>query len=116
MSDSKITLVKAENDYKNAIVALNNAMYVAFAPQYTIKNTESFNFKCDYLPVSLIKITDYKDISNLPNAVYNATLTTSVEKTEILKNYIFKKYPYTFDESIRLAYETRWDLKSLEAT
>lgn len=116
LSDSKITLVKAENDYKNAIVALNNAMYVAFAPQYTIKNTESFNFRYDYLPVSLIKITDYKDISNLPNAVYNATLTTSVEKTEILKNYIFKKYPYSFDESIRLAYENRWDLKSLEAT
>ena len=116
LSDSKITLVEAENDYKNSVVELNNAMYVAFAPQYTIKNTESFNFKYDYLPVSLIKITDYKDISNLPEAVYSATLTTGVEKTEILKNYVFKKYPYSFDESLRLAYENRWDLKSLEAT
>ncbi|MCM1265456.1 MAG: TolC family protein [Candidatus Gastranaerophilales bacterium] len=116
LSDSKITLVKAENAYKNAIVALNNAMYVAFAPQYTIQNTESFNFEYNYLPVSLVKITDYKDISNLPDAIYNATLTTQVEKTEVLKDYVFKKYPYTFEESINLAYENRQDLKSLEAT
>lgn len=116
LSDSKITLVQAQNDYKNAVVELNNAMYVAFAPQYTIKNTESFNFKYDYLPVSLVQITNYHDISDLPEAVYSATLTTSVEKTEILKNYVFKKYPYSFDESVNLAYENRWDLKSLEAT
>ena len=116
LSDSKISLVTAENSYKNAIVALNNAMYVAFAPQYTIKNTDSFNFEYNYLPVSLIKITDYNDISNLPASVYNATLTTQVEKTEVLKNYVFKKYPYTFDESIDLAYKNRQDLKSLEAT
>ncbi|MCD8377763.1 MAG: TolC family protein [Candidatus Gastranaerophilales bacterium] len=116
LSDSKITLVQAENDYKNAIVSLNNAMYVAFAPQYSIKNTETFNFKYDYLPVSLVKITDYKDISDLPDAVYNATFTTQVEKTEILKDYVFKKFPYSFDEAIKLAYENRWDLKALEAT
>ena len=85
MSDSKITLVKAENTYKNTIVALNNAMYVAFATQYTIKKTETFNYEHNYLPVSLVKITDYKDISNLPDAVYNATLTTQVEKNGSFK-------------------------------
>ena len=116
LSDSKITLVKSENTYKNAVVALNNAMYVAYAPEYTIKNTESFNFEHNYLPVSLVKITNYKDISNLPEAVYNATLTTKVEKTEALKSYEFKKYPYTFEESLNIAFENRQDLKSLTAT
>lgn len=114
MSDSKITLVKTENTYKNTIVALNNAMYVAFAPQYTIKKTETFNYEHNYLPVSLVKITDYKDISNLPDAVYNATLTTQVEKTEVLKNYVFKKFPYTFDESINLAYEKQIPLNEIK--
>ena len=32
LSDSKIALVKAENTYKNAIVSLNNSMYVTYAP------------------------------------------------------------------------------------
>ena len=45
LSDSKINLVNAETAYKNAIVALNKAMYIAYAPEYTIKQTESFNFE-----------------------------------------------------------------------
>lgn len=116
LSDSKISLVNAETEYKNAIIALNNAMYVAYAPEYSIKSTDSFNFEHNYLPVNLVKITDYKDISNLPDAVYNAALTTKVEKTEVLKDYVFKKYPMTFDESINYAYENRFDLKSMDAT
>lgn len=116
LSDAKVQLVTAETNYKNAIIALNNAMYVAYAPEYSIKNTESFNFKHDYLPVSLIKMTNYKDISNLPEAVYNATLTTKVEKSNELKNYVFQKFPMTFDESVQYAYANRFDLKSLDAT
>ena len=116
LSDSKIKLVNADTAYKNAIIALNNAMYVAYALEYTIKNTDSFTFEHNYLPVNLIKITDYKDISNLPDAVYNATLTTEVEKTEVLKDYVFKKYPMTFEESLNYAYENRYDLKSMDAT
>ena len=116
LSDSKISLVKAETDYKNSIVALNNAMYVAYAPEYKIKSTDTFDFNHNYLPVNLVKITNYKDISNLPEAVYNATLTSEVEKTEVLRDYVFKKYPMTFEESLNYAYENRFDLKSMDAT
>ena len=116
LSDSKITLVKAENDYKNAIIALSNAMYVANAPNFSIQRTETFNFDHNYLPVSLIKITNFKDISDLPEDVFNATLTKEEEKAEILKDYVFKnKFPMTFEEAVQFAYNNRYDLKSLEA-
>lgn len=36
LSDSKVTLVNAQKTYKNALVKLNNSMYVAYAPEYEI--------------------------------------------------------------------------------
>ena len=39
-----------------------------------------------------------------------------VEKTNILENYKFSKYPYTLKESIERAYKNRPDLLSMEAT
>ena len=45
-----------------------------------------------------------------------AVLTTQVEKTDILENYKFEKYPYTLEESIDKAYKNRPDLLSMEAT
>ena len=117
LSDSKITLVKAEADYKSALIALSNAMYVANAPHFSIKRTETFNFEHNYLPVSLIKITNYHDISDLPQEVFDATLTKEEHKAEVLKDYVFNnKFPMTFEEAVNYAYENRYDLKSLEAT
>lgn len=117
LSDSKITLVQAEKDYKNAIIALSNAMYVANAPRFSIKKTETFNFDDDYLPVNLMKITKYHDISELPDDVYNAVLTKHEKREEMLKDYVFKnKFPMSFEESVQYAYDHRYDLKSLEAT
>ena len=117
LSDSKIALIKSEKEYKNAIIALGNAMYVANAPNFTIKRTDTFNFDHNYLPVNLVKITNYKDISNLPEEVFNATLTKSEKNENVLKDYVFKnKFPMSFDESVQYAYENRYDLKSLEAT
>ena len=81
------------------MISLNNAMYVAKAPKYTIKNTDTFNFSLNYLPVSLVKIIPPKDNYKVPKDVKNATLTANVEKAEKLANYVFKKYPLTFEES-----------------
>ena len=42
--------------YENTIVKLNNAMYVAYAPSYSIKNTESFNLEEDWTDVKFLNI------------------------------------------------------------
>ena len=116
LSDSKVTLVESEKAYKNARVQLNNSMYIAFAPEYEIENTETFNFQNNYAPVNLEKIDEKKDLSTPPKEVSNAFLTSQVEKINVLDNYKFKPFPYTFDESVNLAYKNRPDLKAYDAT
>ncbi len=116
LSDAKISLINAENIYQNSIVALNNAMYIPNAPEYQIENTETFNFKNNYAEVNLINIanTTTKDDGTIEPK--EAVLTMQVEKTNILENYKFTKYPHTLEESIEIAYKNRPDLLSMEAT
>lgn len=116
LSDAQISLISAETTYQNAIIALNNAMYIPNAPEYNIKNTETFNFKDNYAEINLLNVAN--TITNEDGTIEpkDAVLTTQVERTEILENYKFEKYPYTLEESIERAYKNRPDLLSMEAT
>ena len=116
LSDSKVTLVESEKNYQNALVKLNNSMYVAFAPEYEIESTETFNFTNNNAPVSLEKIDKKADLSLPPDEINNAFLTSKVEKINILENYKFETVKYTFEESVKLAYKNRPDLMSLDAS
>lgn len=116
LSDAKIGLVNAENTYENAVISLNNAMYVAHAPIYNIQNTETFNLKKKQVPANLINIEDYKKFLMLPENVANASSIEETEKNNVLDDYEFTKYPYTFEKSVDMALENRPDLKALNAT
>ena len=116
LSDSKVSFVKAENTYKNAIVSLNNAMYVAYAPEYSIQNTETFNLSNPYVPMSLTNINNYKKLLATPEDISDAVYAVKAEKSDVLKNYSFEKYPYTFEKSVEIAKENRPDLKALNAS
>lgn len=116
LSDSKVTLVQAEKTYQNALVKLNNAMYVAYTPEYEIESTETFNFKTREIPVNLQTISDKTDLSKAPDAVADATLITGVEKLDVIENYKFKPFPYTFEECVKEADKNRPDLKAYSAT
>ncbi len=114
LSDSKVTLVDAEKAYKNAMVTLNNSMYIAFTPDYEITPTENFNLST-YM-IDLEELDQKNDLDNLPADVSDATLTSTVEKTDILTDYKFEEFPYTFEKAVELAYENRPDIKAYEAT
>ncbi len=116
LSDAKINLVSAENTYQNSIIQLNNAMFIVNAPDYQIENTETFNFKNNYAEVNLLNIANTKTKEDGTIEPKEAVLTMQVEKTDILQNYKFTKYPYTLQESIEIAYKKRPDLLSMEAT
>lgn len=116
LSDSKVSLVQSENQFKNAMVRLNNSMYIAYAPEYEIKNTETFNFKRNEIPVNLEKISEKADLSKLPENVTDATLTSSVEKLNVMENFKFDPFPYTFEKSVEIAIDNRPDLKAYENT
>ena len=116
LSDSKIGLVNAENLYQNSIVNLNNAMYIVNAPEYNIENTETFNFKENYAEVNLLNVANTTTKEDGTIEPKNAVLTMQVEKSDILENYKFTKYPYTLDESVERAYKNRPDLLSMQAS
>lgn len=118
LSDSKISLVESEKTYKNALVNLNNSMYVSRAPLYSIEGTEGFNVQNNLAPVDLTQITkpDDKEINKLPVNVKDAKLATAVEKLEYLTNYEVSEFPYTFEDCIKMAYENRADLKAYNST
>lgn len=116
LSDAKINLVSAENAYQNAIIQLNTAMSVVNAPDYQISNTETFNFKNNYAEVNLLNVANTKTNEDGTVEPKDAVLTMQVEKTDILQNYTFKKYPHTLEESVDIGYKNRPDLLSMEAT
>lgn len=116
LSDAKINLVSAENAYQNAIIQLNTAMSAVNAPDYQISNTETFNFKNNYAEVNLLNVANTKTNEDGTVEPKDAVLTMQVEKTDILQNYTFKKYPHTLEESVDIGYKNRPDLLSMEAT
>jgi len=115
LSESKIALINAQNNYDNSIISLNNSMYVVDAPDYNIKNTETFNLKSHLIPVTL-KDIHTKEVYTLPETPKNAIFTKVVEKNDILETFVFNPFPYNFEQSIAYAKEHRPDLKALYAT
>ena len=116
LSDSKVSLVEAEKAYENAMVNLNNSMYIAFAPKYEIEPTETFNLKDNLYIVSLQELDKVSDLSVLPEEIKDATHSKTTEKTEILDGFKFEPYPYSFEESVEMAYNNRSIIKSYKAT
>lgn len=118
LSDSKISLIKSENSYKNALVNLNNAMYLSEAPSYAIASTEEFNIEDNIAPVDLAKVlqTQNSQEYQVPVSVKDAKLMTAVEKLEVLTDYKVSEFPYSFEECIKTAYDNRADLKAYNST
>jgi len=115
LSEAKIALINAQNNYDNSIISLNNSMYVVDAPDYNIKNTETFNLKNHLIPVTL-KDINTKEVYTVPKTPENSVFTTSVEKSDILDTFVFNPFPYNFEQSVAYAKEHRPDLKALYAT
>lgn len=117
LSDSKIELVKAENSYQNSLIKLNNSMYITYAPKYSIENTETFNLTNRLTPVSLTNIADVKENKSDDKNPEKATVySLSVQKTDMLKGYVFKPFELSLEKTIELAHENRPDIKAFAAT
>ena len=118
LSDSKINLIKSETTYENSLINLNNAMYLVDAPNYNIEGTESFNIKDNVAPIDLSKFqkVDSESQANLPVEVEDAKLLSAVEKLEILTDYKVDKFPYSFDECLKMARKNRADIKAYNST
>ena len=115
LSDSKVKLIEAEKAYKEAVVALNNTMYVMNAPDYELIETDSFNISAMTPPTNLLS-TNYIDISDNPSGINDALLASSVQQTDYMGGYKMPEFGYTFDECYDLALQYRCDLQVLKQT
>lgn len=118
LTNAKINLIEAQNSYQTSLISLNNAMFYVDAPDYSIKDTETFNFQKNYSVRNEIDVA--YDRKNLDTGSVDAEikdgaiLTSGIEKRDILKTYSFKPFSMTMSEAIQKAYQNRPDLKSLE--
>lgn len=117
LTDAKVSLLQAQNSYQTALIQLNNAMYYIDAPDYAIKDTETFNFQKNYSVKNEIDVAydrkNYDDKSVDAEIKDGAILTSGIEKRDIIKSYNFKPFALSLSEAIAKAYENRPDLKSI---
>lgn len=94
LSEAKILLLDAQNNYDLALADLANSLYIAPAPEFSIQKVDTFNFSDVYMPESILtKPTDDKNIIDV-------ALKTKIEKNETSK---IKKLPYTMNDSFSIA-------------
>ena len=118
LTEAKINLLQAQNTYQTALITLNNTMYYVNAPDYAIKDTETFNFQKNYSVKNEIDVAynrkNYNGNSLESEMKDGAILTSGIEKRDILKTYNFKPFSLSMADAIKTAYENRPDLKSIE--
>ncbi len=89
LSEAKVRYIEAENDYKNAKIDLNNAMYLDNQPDYKIKDTQTFTYQNDY------------------------AYQNKGEKNEV---FVPQTFNFPLDEAVEIAYENSPDLNVLIST
>ncbi len=111
-TDSQIQLLEAQNAYESALIELANAMYYTDTIDFTVQNTENFNFKpANYHPHEIS--VNYKAEAS-KDSDSELILTSGIEKHNMLQDFTFKPYEIEIKDAIEEAYKNRPDLKSLE--
>ncbi len=90
LSEAKLQFIDAQNDYKNAKVDLDNAMYLDNQPNYEIKNTPTFAFD--------------------NNFVYKKSSTNNVA------DFTPESFNFPMDKAVEIAYNNSPDLSVLVST
>lgn len=118
LTQAKVNLIEAQNKYQTDLIALNNVMYYIDAPEYSITDTETFNFQKNYSVKNELDVSydrkNYDDSSINAQIKDGAILTSEIEKRDIIKTYSLKPYTRSLSDSIKLAHQNRPDLKSAE--
>ena len=89
LSKAKIEHLESENEYNNAKIDLINSMYIDSAPDFTVKNTHTFDFDDDY---------NYINTKRQPS------------------KFAPQKFPFNKAKALDIAYDSSPDLRALEAT
>lgn len=118
LTQAKVTLLQAQNQYQVALINLNNAMFYVEAPDYAMKDTETFNFQKNYSVRNEIDVAydrkNYNDGGVDVQIKDGAILTSEIEKRDIIKTYKLKPYDKTMADCVQTAYAHRPDFLSMQ--
>lgn len=115
LTDAKTQLIDAQYQYDNAMVNLKNAMFYMEDNDFSVENTENFDFLRNNYKMQTIDIGSIKKNGEDDDFEHSVVLLTSgIQKQDILQNYKFDPYIIDLKEAIQNAYENRPDLKSLK--
>lgn len=116
LTQAKVALLQAQNQYQTSLISLNNSMYYVDAPEYSITDTETFNFQKNYSVKNELDVAydrkNYDESGINAQIKDGAILTSEIEKRDIIKTYKLKPYTRSLSDSIKIAYDNRPDLKS----
>ena len=113
LAQARIALIDAETTYQSAWVSLNNSMSLLNPPEYEIENTETFSLSDNYYPASFLASGEE---TSSTDANIDVAFKSSVTKSDVVGNYKYTPFPYTFEEAVEYAYEHRHDLQALKAS
>ena len=89
LSEAKVKLIEATNNYNNAKVDLNNSMYLENQPNYKIKSTKTFSYNNDF----------------------------SYNNNEVnIEEFIPQKFSFPLENAVQIAYDNSPDLNVLIST
>ena len=115
LTDAKTQLIDAQYKYDTAMVNLKNSMFYMEDRDFSVENTENFDFLRNNYKLQTIEIGTIKKNGETDDGEHSVVLLTSgIQKQDILQDYKFNPYIIELKEAIQNAYENRPDLKSLK--
>lgn len=115
LTDAKTQLIDAQYKYDTAMVNLKNSMFYMEDRDFSVENTENFDFLRNNYKMQTIEIGTIKKNGETDDGEHSVVLLTSgIQKQDILQDYKFNPYIIELKEAIQSAYENRPDLKSLK--
>ena len=117
LSDAKFNMLTADDQFCDAMVRLNKALYLTTVPEYSIAPVEKFNVYQNETPTVLIHHHDENhDHEALhEDEIKEISLTGIIRENEIVKEHKLNKFDKTFEEALEIANANRPDLKSFVA-
>ena len=123
LTEAKMKLTDAQNDYDLALADLGNSLYIAYAPDFKIKKIKTFNFYDIYTPKVLYDKSGYTKENKIPETLQDKNIKNIAYRTKIEKNTISEivtsellELPFSMNQSFNLAYKNSPDLWVLDAT
>ena len=117
LSDAKYNMLSADDQFCDAMVRLNKALYLTEVPEYSIAPVEKFNVYENEAPTVLIHHhgEEHDHDALHEDEIKEISLSGIIKENEIIKEHKLNIFDKTFEEALEIANQNRPDIKSYVA-